>query len=88
MTQTKKLHAYALSLTIHEVLAQLLPDERKIIAAIARCDGIRPEEFTVQDMLGITTKSDFVFTQPRPDSEVAPQSSDTAVNSQGLHLEK
>jgi hypothetical protein len=27
MRQTKKLHAYSLTLTIYEVLAQLLPDE-------------------------------------------------------------
>jgi hypothetical protein len=50
MTQTRKLHAYSLALTIYEVLAQLLPDERKVIATIARCDGIRPEQLTVQDV--------------------------------------
>ena len=50
MAQTKKLHAYSLTLTIYEVLAQLLRDERKIIATIARCDGIRPEQLTVQDI--------------------------------------
>ena len=49
MTQ-KKLHAYSPTLTIEQVLAQWLPDEREVIGTIARCDGIRPEQLTVQDI--------------------------------------
>jgi hypothetical protein len=28
----------------------VLPDEREVIETIARCDGIRPEQLTVQDI--------------------------------------
>jgi hypothetical protein len=55
----------------HEVLAQLLPDERKVIAAIARCDGIRPEEFTVQDI-------NFFLEQARHTGELAERYADEA----------
>jgi hypothetical protein len=65
----QKLHAYSLSLTIHEVLAQLRPDERKVIAAIARCDGISPEQLTVQDI-------NFFLGQARHTGELAERYAD------------
>jgi hypothetical protein len=53
------------------VLAQLLPDERQVIAAIARCDGIRPEQLTVQDI-------NFFLGQARHTGELAERYADGA----------